>query len=73
MVKTANTEDTMAKVPQILSDISGTVIDPNDAARIRVYVGTDDYVLDVTRAEAMEIASKGTQVKRRGKPAKAAK
>jgi len=63
----------MAKVPQILSDISGTVIDPNDAARIRVYVGTDDYVLDVTRAEAMEIASKGTQVKRRGKPAKAAK
>jgi hypothetical protein len=73
MVKTANTEDTMAKVPQILSDISGTVINPNDAARIRVYVGTDDYVLDVTRAEAMEIASKGTQVKRRGKPAKAAK
>jgi len=62
----------MAKIPQILSDLSGVVIDPSDVARIRVYIGTDDYVLDVTRAEAMEIAVKGKKAKRRGKPTKGA-
>lgn len=59
----------MAKVAQIISDFSGEVVPEKDAARIRVYIGEDDYLLDVSREEAMEIANKGKKVKRRGKPA----
>lgn len=59
----------MAKIPQIISDLSGEVVPEKDAARIRVYIGDDDYVLDVSREEAIDIAVKGKKVKRRGKPA----
>jgi hypothetical protein len=59
----------MAKIPQIISDLSGEVVPPKDVARIRVYIDNDDYVLDVSREEAIDIAVKGKKVKRRGKPA----
>jgi len=59
----------MAKIPQIISDLSGEVVPPKDVARIRIYIGDDDYILDVSRQEAMDIAVKGKKVKRRGKPA----
>ena len=59
----------MATVPQIISDLSGKIVPEKDAARIRVYIDDDDYVLDVSRQEALDIAAKGKKVKRRGKPA----
>lgn len=34
-----------------------------------VYIDDDDYVLDVSKEEAIDIAVKGKKVKRRGKPA----
>jgi hypothetical protein len=61
----------MSKIQQVVSDLSGEVIADGDSARIVVNVGDDTFTLDVSKAEALEIGSKGHKSKRRGRKPKA--
>jgi len=62
----------MGKVVQIVSDLSGEPIEEKDSARLNVHIGEQTFVLDVKKSEALELAKKGRETKRRGRKPKAA-
>jgi hypothetical protein len=57
-------------VVTVVSDISGKSVPEGQGARIEITYDDakkNKYVLDVTAAEANDLAKKGTEVKRRGR------
>ena len=61
----------MARKTILVSDISGKEINDKDAARVMISYGDGrrgQIVLDVNANEIADLAAKGTQQKRRGRP-----